>query len=197
MLLTVIVPEKSKGIGRMLEKELGKIEHEIIEKRWSPGLKSAQGDFIVLLEDDSAISPATIRKNLAVFLNNPSYRKLAMVSSMVDFAQNDKPISFTFEGGKITPILTNSSAVHSVRVGYLAGAVIRRSSLMKCDTSWLLNPLQASVDISLDFWTHGLRVALNPDSLYYAPEGRTYPKKRFSWMLDPKVLMMWEREMIA
>src|SRR5438445_738319 len=100
MLLTVIVPDKQPGMERMLKKELVGIDAEVIKKSWTWGLKKAKGDYVCLLEKDSAVSLGTIRRNLEVFTNNQAYRKLAMVSPRVDLPNMAYPLSWSCVRGR-------------------------------------------------------------------------------------------------
>lgn len=198
MLLTVIVPDKQPGMERMLQKELIGIETEIIKNSWDVGLRKAKGSYVCLLEKNSAVSPETIRKNLEVFTSKPAYRKLAMVSSCVDSPRLKTPVSFTFnEGGLALMPFPASEETHAARIGYAPGSVIRTSSLRKFKHKLKIHPHALSALLSVFFWENGLRVELNPDSLYYAPEKVIYKKSRLKAHPSEQVWYAWEREMIS
>lgn len=200
MLLTVIVPDLQPGMERMLKNELEGINAEVIKKSWTWGLKKAKGDYICLLERDSAVSPGTIRRNLEAFTSNQAYRKLAMVSPSVDHPRFSKPISWTYRR-RLTAIGEPASReFHSVRIGQLPGAVIRRSSLKKANLALNLNPYVLSTAFSLFCWENGLRIAFEPEGVYYVPENASYAKNRYARRkLKPgqNTLHIWEREMIT
>ena len=182
----------------MLARELDGLDVEVIEKGWSQGLKKARGDFVCLLEEDSAVDSGTIRDNLAVFTENPSYRKLAMVSPMVDFDDGERAVSFSYDDKHLAVTYPPSSCVHATRIGYVPGAVIRRSSLIKSKMRLGNNPMVLSTQLSLEFWNSGLRISLNPDATYFAPvEEHLADIPRRGWNSFPKVTALWERELIS
>jgi len=197
MLLSIIVPEAPLGMARMLERELRGIESEVIVTDWKVGVPFVRGDFVCLLEADSAIEKGSIINNLKVFMENPSYRKLAMVASPVDYPNYENVVySFTEDAQK--RFENHSDSVHAIRVGSVPGAVIRRSSLQKVAPKLGQSPMDLTMQVCLAFWEHGLRILLNPDSLYYAPDTFERPSQYSpSWSASPNVLSLWQRELIA
>jgi hypothetical protein len=204
MLLTIVTPDTQAGMRKMLERELEGIDHEIINKKWDKGIELAKGNFVCLLETNSAVKRGSIRDNLQVFLDNPSYRKLAMVSPAVDLADNDAIVPFmmgwmsdtTYNGVTYT-MASAANGIKSVRLGFTPGAVIRRSSLLKSGVEYKKNPFLYSLEMSIAFWEQGLRVSGNPESLYYAPENITYTKIKDTPEVPSAVLEMWKHEMIS
>lgn len=184
---------------RMLEKELDGLDYEIIYSKWSPGLLKASGDFVCLLDKDSAIAPGTIRDNLATFTDNPSYRKLAMVTGYCDFDDQEEQVMLTYDRlGLLVRRDFSCMATQAVRIGMVPGAVIRRSSLLKSNANYNKNRFTLSADISIDFWTRGLRILLNPDSLYYFPVNTSSsPGRKQRWRIPDYVMHDWDREMIS
>lgn len=201
MLLSVITPDNQPGMQRMLKKELEGIDAEVLVKEWGEGLLEATGDYTCLLEKDSAIQQGTILDNLQIFLDKPAYRKLAMVSPMVDIPQAKNNISFTYDEGLSAIIKQTSDEYHATRVGYVPGAIIRTSSLRKAIVSLDHHPTLLSCMLSLFFWESGLRIALNPKSLYYVPENASYAYLSGGILLplmpSSKVVQTWEHEMIS
>ncbi len=182
----------------MLERELDGVDSEVIVADWDVGILFAKGDFICLLEADSAIDKGSIVNNLKVFTENPSYRKLAMVASPIDDPSCSGTV-FSFTEDARRRFINTSESVHAVRIGSVPGAVIRRSSLLKIAPEIGQNPLDLTMQVCLAFWEHGLRILLNPDSLYYAPD--TFVGVQVAhepvWTTLPQVLSAWKREMIA
>jgi hypothetical protein len=201
MLLSVITPDKQPGMNGMLKKELEGIDAEVISKPWAEGILEAKGDFICLLEENSAIRMSTIRDNLHVFTDKPAYRKLAMVSCMVDLPEAKVNVAWTYNNGLQATTYIGSDSTHAARIGYVPGAIVRTSSLRKANLSPSYPPTAFSCGLSLFFWENGLRVALNPETLYYAPENASYtwPAAPNKSMLIPtaKVMQLWEHEMIS
>lgn len=199
MLLTVIVPDKQPGMARMLKKELGGIDAEVIKTSWSRGLLKAKGSFVCLLEKNSAVSPGSIKRNLSEFIENPKYRKLAMVSPTVDPAEGE-PHSWTYDHKGLGSMNPASSSFHSVRIGNAYGAIIRKSSLKQARVPLKMRPDTFSTYLSLYFWENGLRIAMQPESVYYAPENVSYKRRlnpRRESQLSETVWEMWEREWIS
>ena len=195
MKLSVIVPDNRPGMQRMLEKELQYIDSEIIYNEWRSGLMQAQGDFICLLEHDSAVSPGSIDRQLNQFLHNPSFRKLAMVSPLVEF---DDAVPMEMRYIDNTVHFNVPSGVHCMlsRVGSLAGAVVRRSSLMQRKHMITDDIVQTSAAISLDMWDKGLRVMQDNTSLYYSPES-LFETPTLSLPVSETVTLLWGRELIT
>lgn len=181
----------------MLEKELEGIEYEIIRRVWSNGLEKAKGNFVVLLEPDSAIERGSIRDNLKVFTDNPSYRKLAMVSPTVDFPDVPVPLIFSWNDGLKGYHASQLKTMRDCRIGYVPGAVIRRTSLLKSNLTHIENPLNITRDVSFDFWSRGLRVSVNPETIYCVPEKQKMKKYKDVFVPDQRVIGIWEHELIS
>lgn len=205
MLLAVCVPDKQPGMERMLEKELEGLDAEVIHDSWQEALASTDAEFVCLLEKNSALSSGSIKASMKEFIENPLYRKLAMVSPIVDMPQFKAPISFTYtvndwHKGLAVVNKPRTDSFHNVRIGFVPGAIIRRSSLQKAAIPLTLPPVPFSVILSLFFWQHGLRVALQPQSLYYAPENVSYDRLptqyRSSIVPEQKTADLWQHEMI-
>lgn len=197
MILSVIVPKKQEGMMRMLERELDGIDSEVIVGSWKSGIKKAQGSFVCLLEEDSAVSPGTIKSNLQEFISNPRYRKLAMVSPMVDFSEIEDPITYGLTKNKLKIQNTTQDSLHPARIGNVPGAVIRKASLLKVGLKIRCNAVNLSATTSIKFWNNGLRVLLNPDALYYAPESEVYDPGANSFPIKITTKKMWEQEFIS
>lgn len=188
MELTVIVPDDRPGMQRMLANELKFIEKvEVIYDEWRSGLKKAQGDFVLLLEYDSALERGSIARLIAPFQENPNYRKLVMVSPMIEF-EDSNPTNLTGA--------TNQQDYFTARFGSLAGSVIRRSSLLKYLDAAKGDMIDSSYNLSLAFWEHGLRIMSDPQSLYYSPTRWTSYKPK-TWKVSPELSRMWIQECIA
>lgn len=191
MVLTVIVPDDRAGMQRMLATELANIDSEIIYDEWRSGLQKAQGDFILLLEHDSAVERGNIASMLDPFLSNPHYRKLAMVSPLVEF-DDTNPTNLVY--GDNSALI--SSGYHSVRFGSLAGSIIRRTSLIKYCDVLVDDIIDSSYALSIAFWEHGLRIMSDPQSLYYSPTSwSSYVPKRL--FIPDSLTQLWEQECIV
>lgn len=197
--LSVIVPKLSAGMQNMLDRELEGIDSEIIENEWPLGLFEASGDFVCLLEEESAVKPGTIRESLGVFLENPSYRKLAMVSPMVDYDDLDDKVSFTFTARPEIRFEKVPQFVHPVRIGYVPGAIIRRKPLLRVIDNhgiFMNGPVDLSALISIALWDNGQRVSMNPEGLYYSPIDTKHTSLLSVISMETNTLSAWTRELI-
>lgn len=197
MLLSVITPDNQPGMAQMLEKELNGIDAEIIINNWDDGLRQAKGNFVCLLEKNSAVKSGTIRENLAVFTEKPAYRKLAMVSPLVDI--DAQTYVLAYEKGLTAKQTVALGSVVPARIGCIPGSIIRASSLKKypekLDTEY---PIQDSSGLSIFFWENGLRICRNPDTLYYAPEDfHSGTSLIETHVPSSQVLDIWQHEMIS
>lgn len=181
----------------MLERELKDVEHEIIRNTWSRGLLKARGSFVCLLEKDSAVEKNSIVHNLRIFTDNPSYRKLAMVSSTVDFEDIGEKLIFSWNDGVKGYHASQLRSMRDCRIGYVPGAVIRRTSLLKSNLDHILNPLRLTSDVSFDFWSRGLRISVNPETIYYAPIGNKTKNYKDKFLPNENVIKIWEHELIS
>lgn len=185
MVLSVIVPDDRAGMQHMLEHELIDIESEIIFADWEEGLAQARGDFVCLLEYDSALSRGSIARQLEPFLNNPRFRKLAMVSPLVEF-DDTEPMSLSGMGDSRYPQMT--------RVGFVPGAIVRRTSLLKYIDLLGNHVGDLSYEISVAFWETGLRITAEPTCIYYSPSGI---KKGGAVVVSTALQKLWQRECIV
>lgn len=186
MTLTVVVPDNRPGMAQMLARELADIDSEIIYKNWQEGIKEAQGDFICLLEHDSAVQPGSIAKQLEPFLNNPRFRKLAMVSPLVEF-DDTEPLS-------LSGLETTSQYSQMTRVGCVPGAIIRRTSLLKHADLLGNHVSDLSYELSVLFWENGLRIMADPTCIYYSPSTM---RRGGAIVVSTALQNLWQRECIA
>lgn len=188
MVLSVIVPDNRRGMQRMLEHELQNIDSEVVIDDWRSGLEKAQGDFICLLEYDSAVSAGSLARELEPFLNNPRFRKLAMVSPLVEF-DDTEPLAMSSFGTTDHPHYPQLT-----RAGCAGGAVIRRTSLLKFSDLLDNHISDFSYQLSVAFWENGLRVIADPLSIYYTPQ---LAKRGQVLQISEPTLKLWQRECIA
>lgn len=197
MILSVVVPKLQKAQWERIEKEFKFVDYElIIQKDPSKALELASGRFILFLEEDSAFKEGELSRSLDIFRFNESYRKLAMVSSAVDFDGIPYNVGFTYEDGvELTTVSGDDQ--HPVSVGYIYGAIMRTTALKKAVLSYKKDALYRSIQLSDYFWANGLRIEINPRSVYYSPveytpqEGDTYKIKHNS-----EALKVWGKEFI-
>lgn len=201
MILSVIMPKLQKAQWARIDEELRDIDYElVIDSDLSQGIKRSKGSFLTIIEEDSAFSADSVRTNLEIFLDKPSYRKLAMVSSVVDFEEHDMTTTFTYgdHDGELLGIRPpSSSEPHAVRIGYMMGAVIRTSSIKKAKLNYSKNALYLSAQLSASLWARGLRIELNPSSTYFAPCGFSpVDQEQYKIGKENAAIKVWHKEFI-
>lgn len=174
IMLSIIIPEgkKSKFTELLCKRELKTLEHEIIHApSWREGLLLSKGEFVCFIEPDSDISENYFEINLKIFTSQPLYRKLAMVASAVEIVASEHKLYgylLSLEGSlpSLMPSrIKSSQEPYSVQIAYIPGAIIRRSALDNVDLI-MDDPIATSVKLSVDFWLHGTRLCLNPNTTY-------------------------------
>ncbi len=140
---------------------------------WNAGLKGAKGEYISFLEPEATLSYNYFHDLLDVFLEQPSFRKLAFVAPAVtktSWFGNKSIYGYKIATSGVWPSFIKSSiSPYSIQVGYLPGAVIRKS-VMKSLEFFEVDPVMGSVGASLGFWQNGLRCLLDPRAIYTSPE---------------------------
>lgn len=171
MILSVVVPKLQKAQWEGMEKELKDIEWElIVHKDPSKALSLLSGRFVIFLEEDSAFEPGSIRKSLDLFRENPSYRKLAMITTTVDYDCLEGRYGFSYDNGvELSQIGSDNEDSYPVSIGYIYGSVMRTTAYRKAVLSPKKDALYKSIQISDFFWSNGLRIEMNPSAVYYVP----------------------------
>lgn len=198
MILSVIVPDDRPGMQRMLRKEadiLNPLTIEIIYDDWRSGLEKAQGDFVCLLEYDSAISPGSLARQVEIFMDNPSFRKLAMVCPLIEF-DDAVPMEMRYIDSTVHFNVPTATNCMLSRVGIVAGAVIRRTSLKQREGMIGEDLVTTSAAISLDMWDKGLRIMQHNSALYYSPES-LFETPQLEMPVSESVTLLWGRELIS
>ncbi len=167
----------SQQIEDEVKKSLEGVEGEIIfSETWQDGKALAKGEFISFLTPTD-IPPANFFAPLLfIFSSQSSYRKLALVAPM---PQNMHSLS-------LEP--------YPVRVAPLPGAVVRKSAFKDCTVKLTGDSHIDSYNLSVDFWNRGLRCYIHPGVKFGSET--VEPDLTDLVEPDPKVLMLWKREMI-
>lgn len=192
--LTVITPDSRQGLATNLRKELlhAGVKYQIIHDDWLSGLDKAEGDFILLMEYDSAIEHGSIERLLKPFRDRPHYRKLAMVSPRIEF-EDSEPTRLTF--GETDSLLRVSP--HEARVGSIAGSVIRKHSLLKHREHISDNVIDSSYSLSFALWGSGLRIIHAPKAVYCSPKSAEEVAIVESDSPSLEVINLWDKELIV
>lgn len=208
-MLSVIIPpgRRTKLTEIICNKQLRGMDFELIlADTWKEGLRQSKGEFVSLMDADCDMSDNFFKKNLKIFTSQPSFRKLAMVSSSVSNPSRDFRIYgyiLSLDGSEPSLLPSNirsSSSPYGIQVGYLPGSIIRRNAIRDIE---ILNgdPILDSIKMSLDLWIHGSRCYINPDTTYFH---NAENKIQFATKIKEElpegvdyVQRLWRREMIG
>lgn len=174
MLSVLLVPGKHTGRQeRSLQSELRGEDYEIITApTWNDGLDVAAGEYVCFVEPEAHFSDNFFHDLLDVFLEQPSFRKLAFVApsgSKPSWMSTKRVYGYKITDSTIVPSFAKSSiAPYSIQIGYLPGAIIRKSILGNLDDVQK-DPIMGSVRMCLKFWANGLRCLIDPRAVYTVP----------------------------
>lgn len=197
MILSVVVPKLQKAQWERIEKEFKGVDYElIVHADPVKALESVSGSFLLFLEEDSAFTEGELLNSLNVFRNNDSYRKLAMVSSAIDFDSIPHSMVLSYlENNKLTNVSGDSE--HPVSIGYLYGSIIRTTAYRKANLTHKKDAIYKSVQLSDFLWSNGLRIELNPNSIYFSPVAYT-PSTEDTYKIkaNAESIKVWKKEFI-
>ena len=198
MILTVVFPHLQRAQWDRIDKEFKDVEYEIIIQRdIQKAVEEAKGRFILFLEEDCAFAEGELAESLNIFLDNSSYRKLAMVTSAVDFDSVKEPIRFSADDGKLSYSPVSGDSRYPVQIGYLYGSIIRTSAIKNIVLAKRKDTIYRSVQLSDFFWSTGLRIEMNPLSVYYAPASENHiPSSVYKFKANSPALKVWNKEFI-
>lgn len=201
--LSIIIPfaDESELTREWCLNDLKGISSEvIIAKDWATGYAMSEGEFVCFLEPDCVFSPGYFRELIGLFDINPSFRKLAMITPVLAVNDWKKQVyGYRLATNGILPISKQSSSeVYLIQLGYIPGAIIRRSALSSLAPTYLADILTQSIKLSIYFWNNGQRVALNPRVVYVTTNEDLNQPLLMEHVIDLAPLMdMWRRELIG
>lgn len=198
MILTVVFPHLQKAQWEKIDTEFKHLEYEvIIQPDIHKAISEAKGKFLLFLEEDCAFEAGELAESLNIFLDNPSYRKLAMVASATEFDSAEKPIRYTADDAKMGIVEVTGDSRYPVQIGYLYGSIIRTSAIKNILLAKRKDTIYRSFQLSDFFWSTGLRIELNPLSVYYAPADQNHiPGDTYKFKASSEALKVWYKEFI-
>lgn len=198
MILTVVFPHLQKAQWERIDEEFKDVEYEIIiQKDIQRAINEAKGRFILFMQEDSAFEKGELAESLNIFLDNSSYRKLAMVASGVDFDSLKETVRFSADDGKLSYSPVSGDSRYPVQIGYLYGSIIRTSAIKNIVLAKRKDAIYRSVQLSDFFWSTGLRIEMNPLSVYYAPSDENHiPSDIYKFKASSEALKVWNKEFI-
>lgn len=154
----------------------------LVDSHW--GIKgSSKNRYICFLEADCLVNSGYFTSLMGLIKKNPKFRKLAMMTSATGVNNWGNKfygycIGNNYADGIVPVREKKSSAVYPVQIGYLPGAVARKSmleaALKKLDLQTGIEEdlVKMSTMVSLEFWRQGdgNPVFIAPNSTYVTTE---------------------------
>ena len=198
MILTVVFPHLQKAQWERIDEEFKHLEYEVlIQRDINKAVTEAKGKFLLFLEEDCAFTKGELVESLNIFLDNPSYRKLAMVASATEFDSAPKPLRYSADDGKLGMVDVSGDSRYPVQIGYLYGSIIRTSAIKNIILAKRKDTIYRSYQLSDFFWSTGLRIEMNPLSVYYAPSEQNHiPGDTYKFKPSSEALKVWYKEFI-
>ena len=144
---------------------------------------NSDNKYVCFVEADCLVNSGYFSSQLGLFKKNPKFRKLAMLSSGIGVNNwANKFYGYTlgnhYSDGVIPVKDNKSKSLYPVQIGYVPGAIIRRSMLitafkdLKPNNSWENDLVYLSTQLSLAFWRQGdgNPVYINPNTTYVTTE---------------------------
>lgn len=198
-MLTIIlkrsdVPKVIQLTQENIMKELSQVigSEMLLEDSWNQGIQKVRTPYFCLLEPDCIVSSGYFSSNYGL-MRKASYLpkgggavKLAMIASCLGvetFA--DRIYNFKIERGswygndavrvrqyEVLPNRDkNHSSLYEAQIGFVPGAIIRKSSIQKADVNWDdRNMVRLSYELSAWFWTTNRRIQINPNTTYVSTQ---------------------------
>ncbi len=171
--LILIDNQHTDTLEKFCHQELRGEEYEIVRAdSWFEGFNQVKGDVVTFLEPTFDLSDNYFHDLLDTFLEQPSFRKMAMVASPTanrEWLPNKKVYGYLVSPTSVLPSnIKSSSRPYTIQIGYIPGAVLRKVVLDNViNEDFGSDILMDSINLSLHFWQHGLRCILNPQTTYY------------------------------
>lgn len=197
MILSVVVPKLQKAQWERIEEEFKYIDYElIVHKDPIKALELLSGRFVLFLEEDSAFLKGQLANSLDIFRYNQSYRKLAMVASAIDVDDIAYPVGLAYDE-KVELTTVSGEDQYPISIGYIYGSIMRTTAYRNAVISHKKDPLYRSVQLSDFFWSNGLRIEMNPKSIYYAPpETKLSAEDTYKIKSTSEAVKVWNKEFI-
>lgn len=159
--------------------------------------KDAKSEFITFVPPGHQVSDGYFNELLSVFSDRPLFRKLSMVSPSIDIKGESPVFGWLVSPTSIMPSrIRSSSEPYAVQIGYLPGAIIKKTALERLQPNFSTADLDNSINISLELWDSGLRCFIHPKVAIEGERRLGLPIK-YQPQVDEKVKKIWKREMVG
>jgi hypothetical protein len=159
--------------------------------------KDAESEFISFVPPGRTISDGYFNELLSVFADRPLFRKLSMVSPSIDIAGESPVYGWLVSPTSIMPSrIRSSTEPYAVQIGYLPGAIIKKTALERLQPKFTMADLDNSINLSLELWDSGLRCFIHPKVSFEGEHRHGIPIK-YQPVVDEKVRKIWKREMVG
>lgn len=176
-----------------------KIDVVVIEgkENWS-NWRDTRGEWVYFIDDPKDLKVTTLRSLQKVVYDNPSYRKLSAIFPTVKIKRGESPIyGWTLKETYLLPNRIPASRLpYPSQIGYLNGALIKRTALEKLKPSFTGAILHDSAQFSVDLWEAGLRSLLDPRVSVNAKNEAMQYSIPSTYDVTPETRLLWRREVV-
>jgi hypothetical protein len=159
--------------------------------------RNASSEFITFVPPGHTISEGYFDELVSVFTDRPLFRKLSMVSPSIDIEGESPVFGWMVSQTSILPSrIRSSTEPYAVQIGYLPGAVIKKTALERLQPQFTNADVDNSINLSLDLWDSGLRCFIHPKIAIQGEHRHGIPFN-YQPVIDEKVKKIWKREMVG
>lgn len=226
-MLTVIIkrnsnPDDAQMVLKSVMGDMWAIKDSdiLIEDSWREGIKKVHTPFMMLLEADCVLSGGYIGSNFGLMRQDShndlkgtgGYLKRAMLASCVGYEDFANRI-YNYELHKIEEGADirirywgidlsrekRSTTPYAVQVGFVPGAIIRKSSLNELSKNFNWddpNIIRMSTRLSFHFWDTGRRIQVNPNTTYVSNSTQVIEPAQFKFDRYDRAFNLFAKERI-
>ncbi len=158
--------------------------------------KDAKTEFIAFVPPKQVFTQDYFNQLLEVFTDRPRFRKLSMVSPSIDMNGNSPIFGWLVSPTSILPSrIKSSSEPYAAQIGFLPGAVIKKTALERLQQEFTGADLLDSINTSVGLWNAGHRVYVHP-KVFITTDQKGMPVA-YQPEVEEKVKQIWKREMVG
>lgn len=127
--------------------------------------KKVDADYISFVSPDLDLEDEHFFQLAKVYLDRPSYRKISMVSPVVSVSDDFDIYSWSITNNSYEANdLMGSREPHPIQIGYLPGALVKKTVLQKLQPEFTGDMMEDSIRLSEAVWGSGLRCFVDPNT---------------------------------
>lgn len=159
--------------------------------------RDAKTEFISFVPTGKVIADDYFDELLKVFSDRPLFRKLSMVSPSIGIKDESSVFGWLVSPTSILPSrIRSSSEPYAIQIGYLLGAVIKKTALERLQPKFTNADLSDSINLSLELWDSGLRCFIHPKVTIEGARRLSLPIK-YSPEVREEIRTIWRRELVG